>query len=345
MHVNTSPISQQVGAATSAARMSALGAASLDTAPRSVIRGQLKTFPSFSTKNIYTQCAALDWLTLTTWDEEAFHTAAGLFQSCLTTLDVKKWMQYEGSGGDGFFFGMALQNGRKHYALRISGSVAHDWCTEVLRLFPDLLARFKCTRVDVQFTSLEVPAGDELAATKDRLRSASWGRPGPRSRVDMYDNDDGLHTLYIGSRESVRMQRIYVKPVADNNMLRWEVEYKGQLAEKLLHAIQEGGLLVLAGILAGEIEAVPLADEDAALVALRAALSVPAERLRVTRDTSDEWTAARWLHSSVLPCLRRLAGSDEAIRFVVADFLHHSAQYLGDALRPDVIQVPRAVSS
>ena len=296
--------------------------------PRSVTTGATKK-PRWSTKLVYLGAVALDWLTLTTYDAQAFGLLSRLIERNTPASERKnaQVMQYEGVKGDGYFVGAAVQNGKNHYMLRLSGSVAMSFFLAALASYPRILASFKCTRADVQYTH-DLPPELDLSAIGSALRAAEWvSHKGKRPRIDIFDNDDGLDTLYIGARSSPRMQRLYVKPVDDIPQLRWEVEYKEQLALNLWSSLLAGGVPVLAGILAGEMAVIPLAACPA-LAGLPELVSAFPERLKISKNDTDNLTAVWWLWSSVLPCVRRLQSDDGKVKMLVREFLLRA--FLGD---------------
>lgn len=298
-------------------------------APRTVTTGATNLPPSgWSTKHIYIGSAALDWLTLTTFDAAAFTEAVQLVGQHTGAADRLEAgiMQYRGCKGDGYFFGAGFQAGVEHYMLRLSGSVAQSFFLAAAN-YPRMLERFKATRVDVQYTHDGVP-DVRLGEVGELLRVAEWdAHKGRRPKVDYFSNDDGLDTLYIGSRSSVRLQRIYVKPIDNHPHLRWEVEYKEQLAANLWAALLEVGIAALPGILAGEMAVVPLAVCPE-LANLAAAVGAMPERLKLRRDDGDAMSSVCWLYSSVLPCVRRLQSTDSKVQYFVREFLLRA--FLGD---------------
>ncbi|MEB4590895.1 hypothetical protein VSS37_07895 [Candidatus Thiothrix sp. Deng01] len=296
--------------------------------PRAVTTGATKT-ASWSTQTVYLGSVALDWLTLTTYDVGAFRVLAQLIEkhTPASARQSAQVMQYQGVKGDGYFVGMALQRDEKHYMLRLSGSLAMSFFLAAAASYPRALSLCKCTRADVQYThddNLEV----DLSAVGSALREAEWlSHKGRRPRIDIFDNDDGLDTLYIGARSSPRMQRIYIKPIDDINRLRWEVEYKEQLALNLWQALLVGGIAVLPGILAGEMSVIPLAACPE-LLALPALVGAVPERLKISRNDTNNLNAIWWLWSSVLPCVRRLQSTDGKVKVLVREFL--LSAFLGD---------------
>ena len=266
---------------------------------------------------------ASDYLTLSTFDVEAYTWAVRLIRG-YTPEDERKvgrWLQYEGLAGDGYFVGAGDQAGGRHYVVRLSGSVAHSFLAVALRQGA-MLARFKCTRFDVQYTRPEAPSV-RLEEVGKLLEAADWSHhKGKKPKIEWWHNAEGYDTLYIGSRSSVRLQRIYVKPVDGRDCLRWEVEYKGELAGKLFAAVLASGLSVLAGVLAGEMVVLPVlaCPELVALVDDVKGGNKP-ERLKLVRDRTPELRSLQWLWECVLPCVRRLQSNDPEVKRSVDEFL------------------------
>jgi hypothetical protein len=293
------------------------------TSPRDVTTGATNpgALSLWSTDVVYVRSVALDWLTITTPDRAAFRWAVGLIEAHTPASERREAqvMQYRGWKGDGYQVGVGEQQGDQHFMVRLWGSVAQSFMQAAI-CYPRMLELFRCTRADVQYTYDEVPSV-RLGAVGEALRAADWSsHKGRKPEINYYSNNDGLDTLYIGSRSSVRMQRVYVKPIDKVAHLRWEVEYKEQLAGNLWAALLAGGLAVLPGILAGEMVVVPLAvcPELAGLPAL---VGAPADRLKLRRDDGDAMTAIAWVWNSVLPCVRRLQSGNPKIRHLVREFL------------------------
>lgn len=305
------------------------GVASAGVVPRTVTTGATNLPPSgWSTKHIYVGSVALDWLTLTTFDRVAFSWAVRLLgkHTAASSRLEANIMQYRGAKGDGYFFGTGFQAGVEHFMVRLSGSVAQSFFLAAAN-YPRMLERFKATRIDVQYTHDGVP-DVRLGEVGELLRVAEWAsHKGRRPKVDYFSNDSGLDTLYIGSRSSVRLQRIYVKPIDNHPYLRWEVEYKEDLAANLWLVLLQVGVSALPGILSGEMAVVPLAA-CSELAVLAAAVGAMPVRLKLRRDDGDAMGAVCWLYSSVLPCVRRLQSEDSKVQYFVREFLLRA--FLGD---------------
>lgn len=251
--------------------------------------------------------AAFDWLTITTYQIEPYVDA----MRCLHIVGDDKpvpsqTMQYKGMYTKHYFYGEGEQAGEKHYYVRVSGALAQH--------FVDLahpqgwLGAFRPSRADLQITGT-MPADVDLPALARWLREQpieDWrATGGARPRVDCRDNEDKLDTIYIGGRSSRRMQRIYVKPVIGQRLLRWEVEYKKELARQVYEQMVRHGTGVLAAFMAGEMDAVPLVRMSG-FDALRLMLQDDGVKPSLAYEAPDDDTTLKWLHDAVRPAIIRL---------------------------------------
>lgn len=323
------PVPLSTGAVVSFVGERASAASAMTDNPRDVTTGVTNLPPSgWSTKLIYVSSVALDWLTLTTFNGAAFSEAVRLLggHTDASARQESNVMQYRGIKGDGYFFGSGYQADAQHFMLRLSGSVAHSFFLAAAN-YPRMLEQFKCTRADVQYTHDEVPE-QRLDEFGRLLEVAEWSaHKGRTPKLRWIHGDDGLDTLYIGARSSPRLQRIYIKPIDNHPHLRWEVEYKEQLAANLWAVLLEVGVAALAGILSGEMAVVPLAVCPE-FVKLATAVRAAPTRLKLRRDDGDAMSAVCWLYSSVLPCVRRLQSTDSKVQYFVREFLLRA--FLGD---------------
>ena len=268
--------------------------------------------------------AALDWLTLTSYDHAAYRWLVELLGKLTdaTKRADSRLMQYRGCAGEGFFFGDGMQSGRVHYMVRLSASLAHQVIKEALAAPAGrpALAQFHCTRVDVQYTHPE-PLEIDLSAAAPVLREAEWpAHRGKKPKVNAIDDADGLDTLYIGKRkESNRFQRAYMKVIDEKALIRWEVEYKEQLASLLWEKLLSTGLGVLAPILAGELDIIPLPEVFTPLIK---GVGADPSRLYITKMPTKDEDTLRWLWRTVSPALRRVMSSvDDKVREGAKEFL------------------------
>ena len=317
----------------------------------SVSASSLHSPERWTTDDIILDAPSLDWLTLTTRSSDAFYWAVSLLE--LYTIGDKREarvMQYKGVSSDGWFAGRGEQFDSSlgihtpHYMVRVSGSVAHRFIVEALGSpSTRFLEHFKCTRVDVQYTSpIQLPHDIRLSDLAPLLENVEWsGRPGPRPAVSAFRAPDGLDTLYIGTRKTGyrRLVRIYQKDVAGMVLPRFEVEYKQELAADIWRLMVSEGLRVLGGILAREIACIPLCEVCEQLHSMLLSIaSNPQVRVKVQRAKRTTITTMRWLHTHVLPAIRRLYGEeDERLSGFIDAFLQRASEY-GAVMMPEPAQ-------
>lgn len=180
--------------------------------------------------------ALLDWLTVTSFEDEFFKYWEKRLDGLVSEGDTKesRVLQYDGymyalPGGTAFL-GTAIQKGIYHYMLRLSGYAAEENKEPVYSQARQGYA--KATRVDLQVT-VEKPGKwsqwDLLGRLKDAGRTTGW--------VESKSFGDAYETVYVGSRKSERFTRIYVKKSGKTMLLRYETEYKGRRARAVLKAL------------------------------------------------------------------------------------------------------------
>lgn len=274
---------------------------------------------------VYAPC--FDYATLTTRRRDVYSELIG---ACYAAGGVPEegvfgTEQYTGSRGDGFFWGEGVQNGQPHYLIRTSGSFAHDFVMACVERGAPL---YECnvTRVDLQVTA-DNPRIAKLSEVGEALRAAppeQWGGKGRRPKVRYYsDEDDAPDTLYIGSRKSLVMRRIYEKPVDDEDMLRFEVEYKGEAAARVLYDVVRYNERRIATHLMGEYAKLP-APARVAWGPVMEYCKGHAQKVKVRARDHDSERTIRWLWASVLPALHRLAKAGEDDR--LAEFMYQASE-------------------
>lgn len=246
----------------------------------------------------------IDWITLTTFDRDIWsewHTT--VLSGEVQESEKTKRMQYGGVLVNGVFVGQAIQRKRRHYMLQASGQAADG-------IFPFLAwnrETVNCTRIDLQIT-IDLPTGYSGRKLYDGLKE--WDGDGKPRQLELRESGDGLDTVYIGSRQSDRFTRIYVKPLASGaHAIRFETEFKGQHANSVVQ-----GIIAdpdnLAGFLAGEITSLPelkFGLSKRFLGALGHNLA-----LRSKPKRRDELTGGlRWLKTQVDPAMLRLMRDHE----------------------------------
>jgi hypothetical protein len=259
---------------------------------------------------MFTNAPAFDWFTLTTWSREIFGYMQRIAEhyAIAPGYDARR-MQYRGVQYGGVFVGDGIQQERQHYLLQASGMDAHI-------IYPDALQMpVKATRIDLQCT-VQRPADWKAIDVAGALRAYppdAWGKGG-RRKIVVYD-DEGWDTIYIGSRASDRVIRLYVKPDDTGApFLRFEVEYKGSLAPQIFDEcrIVTDVESHIGGILLDEIEAIPGLSgvlPEKMLSACR--MGRPGTRPKHLRTPSMGRTA-QWLMRQVQPAIMRaMADHDE----------------------------------
>jgi hypothetical protein len=240
--------------------------------------------------------SAIDWLTLTTFDRDVYGAWSALLGSANGTLREGRLLMYLGAWSGSLFVGEGAQQGRPHYMLRVSGEDA-DHLAPQLAFNPA-----HCSRIDLQIT-IELPPGYSGRDFADHLREERRDR---RRRITLIESGEGESTVYIGHRSSERYYRIYVKFDAQGNpYLRFEVEFKGDVAPAVWRHIQFGQSL--SAILTSEIEHLGF-DGVGVLRRFHAWLGGALHISPHTVPTSESATL-RWLFNAVIPVLRRLLNS------------------------------------
>lgn len=182
----------------------------------------------------------IDWLTLTSFEGEFQRYWIGRFRERGKHIKTGKILQYDGDyfeldGGTGFL-GAAIQNGRVNYMLRLSGNAAEDNKSPAILNRKQGIAR--CTRIDIQITTditHKWSQWDLLTRLKSRGKMTGW--------IESKSKGKGYETVYIGSRQSERFTRIYIKQADNPRLLRLETEYKGNRANAILRELGNGKLL------------------------------------------------------------------------------------------------------
>lgn len=179
--------------------------------------------------------ALCDWLTLTSFSDDNDLWKIFVILTPEPERRQTKRMQYSGSKGSHTFWGTGTQNGIEHTLFQASGETA-DVALDLAKG-----TETRCTRIDLQVT-IDLFAGWDSRELYDGLADpmAEWN--GRQKAVSIVQSGDGLDTVYIGSRKSSMLIRIYVKPSADGRpaYLRFECEYKGDKADGVYRAIVEG---------------------------------------------------------------------------------------------------------
>lgn len=239
--------------------------------------------------------ALVDWLTVTTYDPDQYGHWLRMYGR--DDGRPERVMQYSGSMSDKVFVGRGRQRGRPHFMLRASGEraavVASQWDEwEVTG------AQVKVTRVDYQCT-FAMPAGWDWERLYKCARD--WQAPGRARAVSRVDSSTG-HTVYIGSRTSPYMIRVYQKSdEGGSRYVRVELEVKGEAAMSEWARYKGSSGSVVMALMREALSLPPCYEVDEIIQALPVVGYEP--RPRHVRP-EDSRTLA-WLRNSVTPALMR----------------------------------------
>lgn len=217
--------------------------------------------------------------------------------------DESNWLGYHGwSSGEVFVGSRVDAKGNESYLLNASGERAH----EVAGHMRNIGVAAKATRVDVQIT-MPLPEGYKSRKLCDSLRSGVFRRPGPPSSILLIDGG-GMDTVYIGSKTSTRRIRVYVKEGMDGSLfLRFEVQYRSELAASTWRQFCERSEGVLGEILRGEIESLPEVQ------LWRMYTDVLGPGMWKPKHAADRPSnTEKWFYSQVVPPLERLLSDHDS---------------------------------
>lgn len=272
---------------------------------------------------------AIDWLTLTTYDTKKQADMAQLFNRVRPRWAEEavnsKMLQYDGRRGEQWFIGAGQQKGRDHFIFRFSGDLADAVTWQRLRPSVD------CTRIDLQLTlPLPVPIANsyqEYKSLVDTMHESEIER-GQRARgLDAVISPDGFCTLYVGSRESERFYRFYVKEAAGLYFLRFEVEYKGSnsFAGRVWRDTAREPESIVTYI-KGELSTLP--DHPLTRPFHESLAGSPADIMKRERRVADPQKTLEWLRRQVSPAMKRLIGNEDtrdAAIIILMDWLQFAA--------------------
>lgn len=258
--------------------------------------------------------AMCDYIRMTSYRTKDFDQMWRIWSFFFPRIEVKEanWMQYSGYRSDHGFIGDGMQAHEPHYLMEISGAIAHEAHKDIVRWgWLDV----NCTRLDLQVT-IDIDRDYSARLLYDRL---SGNVPHGR-KCQLIQNDDGMDTVYIGSRKTKngRITRVYVKEYAVGLALRFETEFKGQHAKEHFTNLRNGwpieAILLLELESLGDLEFWPL---DAFYGLCAPGIPAPAPRrvesanptlqwllntcepviLRMLNDHDHGWKVRHWLES------------------------------------------------
>lgn len=250
---------------------------------------------------------SLDYITITTFDPTASAAMGDFVEPLRAVKDGKKRMQYVGVSGHHetgtAFAGTAMQRGKTHTMLQVSGLLAESAFLRLARHVASGAARI--TRIDVQVT---IPYDRDDWCQKsvfDVVRAAAPGRSVSFAESQSGPQGSKLATVYFGSRTSDRFVRLYEKMgLGDDVYIRFETEYKGARARAVGHELAKG-LESTKNLLAAEILRFPHTGVQAHF---GAHLAEPLE----IKMVSEAGNTKRWLLETVIPALDRFLNDHSA---------------------------------
>lgn len=277
----------------------------------------------------------IDYLTLTAREGEI---AGTLLEAGYTLANVEKSVThtqgkpqsisgYRGEQVGRVFYG----EGNQGIMVRASSNAADS----LLLLMGASAKRCNVPRIDIQVTGrFEFDRYYYAQQTAQKARAASVGASAGRpANVALHDSGPRGSTCAIGSRSSSRFIRIYDKTreqslEVDQNLWRWEVEYKPPLSPAVLCQVLDAAdtITYIRSMVWGEcyVKGVepPWTIEGRVDIA------------RVGRVPTDVERTLNWLKSAVAPAIRRLERGGYIEECI-------SALGLTGAVKPDSIEMSR----
>lgn len=249
---------------------------------------------------------AVDYLRMTTFDFGYYETGVRIMAHKEREWQRGAFMQYRGNRADGLFHGQGDQGGKTHYIAEMSGEVADDYASKMLQ------TGMGVTRIDLQIT-VPVMKDWNVRRETDELRETPW--PNRMRTVTAIDNN-GNDTIYIGARTSERFIRFYVK---ESEWLRFEIEFKGDLAKLAANQVRIGHRQAIAGILLSELNKLPETRLTLYFEHYLLGYDHTKANLRVEKVEPDKIRQMKWL-ASLLPTIERMMSDHDYGHTVVEWF-------------------------
>lgn len=160
--------------------------------------------------------AYIDYLRLSTWDEHAYLKIVSKMRLMDKGWRPGNWLQYHGQKSEHMFYGVGLQQDRRHYIMQTSGELAQMFYDSTT-----VFGQVGCKRIDIQKTIAQPEDYRPLELYEDFKNE-----PGNKRNSSIILSDSGS-TVYMGSRVSDSFIRVYQKEIEGNPYLRLEIEIKG----------------------------------------------------------------------------------------------------------------------
>jgi len=231
-----------------------------------------------------------DWITVGSFDERNRRRWETVLSSefAINQYEAKQQM-YVGTRYTGGFVGQGEQRGLVHTICKVTGANANKVLYRILRASA---GNYRFTRMDIQLT-IDLPEFHSARKLADHLKSSQ------NLSIRLIENG-GMDTVYVGSRQSARMWRIYVKEDSEKNLyLRFELEVKNgkdNLADRLALNIKKNGHRIMASYFFNHLDRLNLPEAYTAILSdFRTGGTAPLPK--EVRDTGGKtW---RWLDGVV----------------------------------------------
>jgi len=236
--------------------------------------------------------AQIDFVTATTAVKRRYDLASREVCEGKGEAREGRFLQYVGDRYESVFTGEAMQRGKASYLIQVTGEDSKESGIVLID------AGMKVTRIDLQIT-VKLPSDYSARELADCFSYKKW--LGGERKINLIESE-GMDTVNVGSRSSNRYIRIYVK---EGGFLRFEVEYKKELAVRVAQVIKESGEGQIAKILNWEISRLP---ENGFCQELSRACGRDVLKINVARGDTSEMNTVRWIRS-ILPTLQRMSNS------------------------------------
>lgn len=255
--------------------------------------------------------ASIDWLTLTDTRKREVPALWNLGEQLLRKSQDEgnvrrewRWKSY-----DGYHAGWVTIGRREDSdILQLSGAMADEWFDDAWRVADH------CTRIDLAVTQWGVENGGEYLERATREVEAWKEAQGRTIGTKLIYDNFRPSTLYLGSRESDLYARIYDKGLesgdpAYEGAWRWELEIKGQPAQRTATALHS------AGARADRIRSAVYNHFTRRGCPVPFKCDGPDLSIRTVRAPSDDSTRLAWLYRVARPSVQRLllSGRSEAV--------------------------------
>jgi len=263
----------------------------------------------------------IDWITLTTFEGSAWgHWNSIMQEAAKVEKKEDKAGLYEGYAwatkrGRGFI-GSGLQAGRDHIMLRCGGMLSNELHNEK-RIRQGILEGWsKCTRVDLQITARQQEGWSQWRFF-NRAKKSGFLTNIISSMSGL--NNRELSTVYIGSRSSDVMVRVYQKEDEEGNLyLRFEIEMKGAKSKAVYRAICRGEIDI-GSLILHRLQIISDNQLSAHFESLLSDfISGDVKPEKIVKSISK---TEKWLLDTVLPAFTRVVNSHESDGTVLLAFL------------------------